>query len=206
MEKDLQYIAVLGSPKVIDKEDRQNLTTSERKNLFNNLYRNLYLPIYHFAKTFVDSQDAEDITADSFLKLWRSDLDLTIIPKVKTWLNVCTRNACLDLLKKKKSVVANESVFARTLQIEETNEFETEIREILFKRLEAEIEKLPPQGKKVFKMAYLEGLSSKEIAITLQISENTVSNHRVRAFQLLRLALSSYTYLLLVLPFSFCCF
>jgi len=55
--------------------------------------------------------------------------------------------------------------------------------------LHQEINKLPPQCQKVFKMNRFEQLKYKEIAIRLNLSERTVENHIATALKLLRLAL-----------------
>ena len=55
--------------------------------------------------------------------------------------------------------------------------------------LHQEIEKLPNQCKKVFKLNRFEHLKYKEIAVLLEISERTVENHIAYALKNLRKAL-----------------
>lgn len=203
MNQELQYTGHLFNLEKAKVEEHAYVSNNVRRDHFDDLFKKLYLPVFYFARTFVEFEDAEDITANSFLKLWRSDLDYSILPKVKTWLNVCTRNACLDLIKTKRFENVRHTDFAYLKKENEDQEIENQIKEELLDRLDFEIEKLPPQCKRVFKMAYLDGQTSREIAGILNISENTVSNHRVRAYQLLRIALKSYTNLLIVLSFFF---
>jgi len=206
MDHELQYNNHIFALEKSFTSERVFVSNKEKRELFNSLYKKLYLPVYHFAKTFVDSQDAEDIVADSFLKLWRSNLDYTILPKVRTWLNVCTRNACLDLLRESKSKAEEQKYFIDISANDDEYSIETDVKEKLLERLYFEIERLPPKCKQVFKLAYLEGHRTSQIAAILAISENTVSNHRVKALKLLRLAVRSHTYLLLVVScsYSFC--
>jgi RNA polymerase sigma-70 factor (family 1) len=59
----------------------------------------------------------------------------------------------------------------------------------LERRLNEEIQKLPPQCKHVFTMRREQELSNKEIALQLNISENTVEQHMRKALRLLKQAL-----------------
>jgi RNA polymerase sigma-70 factor (family 1) len=163
------------------------------KDLFNTVYEKLYLPVYYFACRFVDKEDAEDITANSFLKLWQSNVDYSILPKAKNWLQVCARNACLLLIRDQKKRVSDHKNLLYLFSERDESDQEYLIREELLDRLNLEIEKLPPQRQRVFKMAYLEGKRSKQIAAVLHISENTISKHRVKALKFLRLALKDFT-------------
>jgi RNA polymerase sigma-70 factor (ECF subfamily) len=51
------------------------------------------------------------------------------------------------------------------------------------------IENLSPQLKKVFKMAYVEELSNEEIAVNLNINNQSVRNDKARALKQVRLTL-----------------
>ena len=55
--------------------------------------------------------------------------------------------------------------------------------------LHQEIEKLPTQCKKIFKLNRFEHLKYKEIAVLLRLSERTVENHIANALRVLRKAL-----------------
>jgi len=62
---------------------------------------------------------------------------------------------------------------------------ETEIIQQLYE----EIEQLPTQCRRIFKMSYLEGRKNEDIAATLQISYNTVRAQKLRALKLIRSSL-----------------
>ena len=53
----------------------------------------------------------------------------------------------------------------------------------------AEIDMLPKQAQQVFKLIFVERKSTAEIAQLMNLSRNTVQNHRIRAMKLLRIAL-----------------
>jgi len=164
---------------------------------FKTIYKKLYVSVFYFARRFVGPEDAEEITMDAFLKLWIARRECFILPLDKTFLQVCVRNACLDLLKKRKSISARQAGLEYhlvTAGLEDSGG--EEMREALVIRLYAEIEKLPKKCRQVFKMAYLEGQSSKKIAAFLGISENTVFNQRKKALRILRVAVSNYQWIL----------
>lgn len=66
----------------------------------------------------------------------------------------------------------------------ETRELERQLKE--------EIEKLPPQCKKVFKLSREQYLTDKEIAAEMDISVNTVEQHKRKALRLLRGSMGNY--------------
>ncbi len=61
------------------------------------------------------------------------------------------------------------------------------IRSEYKRSIKEEIDRLPEQCGRVFKLACYDGLKNKEISSLLRISEKTVNNHKVRAMQLLRI-------------------
>src|SRR5260370_13259962 len=62
---------------------------------------NLCAPsIYYFAKRFVDDRAvAEEITADTFIKLYRLHTKFDTLPNIQAFLRITTRNACLNYLR-----------------------------------------------------------------------------------------------------------
>lgn len=62
----------------------------------------------------------------------------------------------------------------------------------LEKLIEKEIEKLPDKCRNAFLLSRRKNLSNKEIAIELNISENTVEQHMRKALSRLRLSLRDY--------------
>src|SRR5690606_28219119 len=59
-----------------------------------------YRSLCYFAECMVqDRQEAEDIAATSFVKLWKRSADFETSQNIKAFLYISTRNACLDYLK-----------------------------------------------------------------------------------------------------------
>jgi len=56
--------------------------------------------LFFFVNSMINNrQQAEDIVAESFTKLWRQRETFVELNNIKAYLYVITRNACLDYLK-----------------------------------------------------------------------------------------------------------
>ncbi len=146
--------------------------------------------LFFFANNMIDNrQQAEDVVAISFTKLWRQRETFIELNNIKAYLYVVTRNACLDYLKhqKRKNFSHKELQY---LLSENNNEvvnriIYADLVKIIFK----EIDSLPEMAKKVFRMTYIEGLKPDEIARRLNMPTQNVRNNKNRAVELLRLTL-----------------
>ncbi len=158
--------------------------------------------IYYYARHFVtDAQEARDITAETFVKLWKLRANFDNIHKIKTFLHITTRNACIDALRHQKWKAGklqqliqllmedNESMVTRNNSpMAAAPKFVNGLVEgELLRRIYEEIENLPPQRKTIFKLAYLEGMKNPAIAAKLNISVQTVQNQKTIALKFLRL-------------------
>jgi RNA polymerase sigma-70 factor (family 1) len=189
----------LSTPFLYNTQSILSLPAGDRS-AFTTAYNQFYLLIYHFVKKFVeDTQAAEDITADSFIKLWRHADQSTEVQNVKAFLYTAARNACLDFLKTQRSHNQKEKEILYLTEQETRNEFDlADIRAEVLQYVYAEIEKLPEKCRQVFKLAYLEGMKVSEVAQHLNISEQTVANQKTKALKMLRLALSDKQWMVLV--------
>lgn len=158
---------------------------------FTAIYNAYYPTLYSFVKKFIpEREDAEDITADIFVKLWRMHANFDNIKNIEAFLYITARNACLDFLRqlKRRNEKQKELLYV-LLQEPAEGILPEDIKAEVLAAILQEIEKLPRSCRNVFKMAYLEGLSNSEIAESLRINNQSVRNHKQRAVKLLRLAL-----------------
>src|SRR5882762_10309268 len=121
---------------------------------------------YYFAKRFVDDRGvAEDITADTFIKLFRLHANFDNLTNIQAFLRITVRNACLNYLRDLKSKNRQKEDLLYLLTQHEENELaEDEYQAKLMQRINEEIEKLPKKCQHVFKLAYLEEMGNEEIA------------------------------------------
>lgn len=169
---------------------------------FNEIYNRYYTGIIFFARRFVAVEEAQDITADTFIKLWNHRSDFNALPEIQHWLRVSAQHACIDALRKAKT--ASEAS-RRLMQLSDTAYEDIYFRDMLsaglYKRIDDAIETLPPQAKIIFRLAFIKGLKNEAIATQLDISEKTVRNQKTIALSILRKVLSHEDFLLIrILP------
>jgi RNA polymerase sigma-70 factor (ECF subfamily) len=158
---------------------------------FTALYNKYFSRLYYFVKRFVpEREDAEDITADVFIKLWSLRANLNSIKNIEAFLYITGRNACLDFLRHiQRRNLRQKELFHALLRESEAGELMDDVKTLVLKAVHEEIEKLPRSCRRVFKMAYLDGLSNSQIAEELSINNQSVRNHKLRAVKILRVAL-----------------
>ena len=134
--------------------------------------------MYGFARRWVkDVVDSEDITADTFLKLWNNRSNFQTIDNIGAFLYTTVRNACFDYLRHSQTKKAKENEIRR--QIEESNEMDfanMEVRAEFLKLVYAEVEKMPNKMKEIFLLSYRDGLKPADIAVKLELQVQTVKN------------------------------
>jgi len=148
--------------------------------------------IYRLAYRFLKDQDlSAEIVQETFITFWlnRDKLD----PDVNLWpyLYVITKRLSINSLKQiYKSTDNLKLLIQRTIQ--EYNYTEEHIAaEDLKIFTQKIIDQLPQQQQLVFKLSRNDGLSYKEIADKLHISQHTVRNHMIQALKTLKAHLKS---------------
>jgi RNA polymerase sigma-70 factor (ECF subfamily) len=152
-------------------------------------------------KMLADPQDAEDILQETFLKAYKHLEDFDGRSSLSTWLYRIATNEALMLLRRKRPEVIsfdqpaqNDDDLQEPLQIidwcclpeEEFMSAETRAR------LDAAIEQLPPGLRLVFLLRDVAGLSTREAAEVLNLSEMAVKTRLSRARLRLREELTDY--------------
>jgi RNA polymerase sigma-70 factor (family 1) len=143
---------------------------------FNALYRMLATKLSRFAYAFVEDTGAcKEIVNDVFLRLWLNRVNLAHVRNIQVYLYISVKNACLNHIRSTSSRLARELNASGSLYFQ-LNADPSEL--LISKELHAEIIKavnnLPPRCKLIFKMVKEDGLSSKEVAGILDLSDKTV--------------------------------
>ncbi len=161
------------------------------KKAFTAIYEKWYGAIFFFAKRLTNNTEvAADITSDSFYKLWQLHENFDSLPGIKAFLQVTTRNACLNYLRdtKYRDNARHELHYLASLEANEGMQdiSEDERKAQLIKLVYAAIGNLPRKCARIFQLSYLDGLKNTEIARQLNLSEQTVKNQKGRAIKLLK--------------------
>jgi RNA polymerase sigma-70 factor (ECF subfamily) len=154
----------------------------------------MYKSLYDFALAIVKFREpAEEITADVFIRLWqrRKKLEDGRIRSCKLYLFMCVKNAALNYLRDNKhpEQLDLDQVSLADWQLE-TNPEELMITAEMANCLNKAIRDLPVRCGIVFRLVKEEGLSYKEAAQLLDLSEKTVENQIAIALKKVRQAIS----------------
>lgn len=150
--------------------------------------------VYNFAYRYVrNSDDAEDITQEVFIKIWRNLRKFDQTKKFKPWLYQIIKNTSLDLLKKKSAIpFSNFDIEEGDNWLEEHLVDEVQQTDmvaenaLLSDKLSGAIGKLAPKYAEVVSLHHQKDLNFREIAELNNESINTVKSRYRRALLLLK--------------------
>lgn len=136
---------------------------------------------------------AEDITQEAFLSLWRSGAryDRTR-GSVRTWVLSTVRNRAIDVFRHeaaKGSRNVSDEGLAERVQAPDRTDQEVERREQA-RDVRSALVTLPPDQRRVIELAYFGGFSHTEIAELLSLPAGTVKSRMRLALGRLQVALS----------------
>jgi RNA polymerase sigma factor (sigma-70 family) len=152
------------------------------------LFRMHHNALYSFAAQLIkNGQEASDIVAAAFLKLWQNSAGFEDMTKVQSFLYLTTHDACRNYLKHADHPSWGAAPVSET---ELSGDFIQSqlIRAGLFQKILSEVESLPPMRRKIFNMTYLEGMNVFEIATRLNISVDSVRVQKIKALHFIRTA------------------
>lgn len=148
-----------------------------------------YAPtVYRFVFSVLkNSHDSEEITQMVFIKIWDIRTTLRNDTNLTSFLLTIARNSSYNFLKHKyKEKLMFEkmelSLKDKASGLVDNSLIEKDLNDLL----NGLIEKLPQKRREVFVLNRFKGLSYKEIAIKLEISENTVDTQMRKALQFIK--------------------
>ena len=152
--------------------------------------------VYNLALSIVKKkEDAEDVTQETYLRLWRAASELKLESSLKLYILRTARNLALDLIRKNSKRDEIDTVI-----LDAEGEFEIDIAddspdsrpdESYLRKIEKEvvrqsIEELPSAAREIIVLRDIEGLSYTEIAEMLGLAEGTLKSKLFRARERLR--------------------
>ncbi|HDR7788586.1 RNA polymerase factor sigma C [Bacillus cereus] len=138
--------------------------------------------------SYVNNKEvAEDLTQDIFVKCYKSLHTYKGNSNLKTWLWRIAINHCKDYLKSwyNKKVIVTEDDFTYMESQKESVE-QIVIQSAEDSRLASAVMNLPIKYREVIYLFYYEELSIKEIAIVIDVKENTIKTRMKKAKELLK--------------------
>jgi len=163
------------------------------------LFKTYYSTFCKYAVDLVhNSETAKDIVSDLFVKIWEQPENFLATSSLRQYLFRCLHNSCINYLRRSPLKFQDldqktlEKLYAQIPMVSEENTSSylsvSELEQHFFQA----IKKLPVECAKIFSLSRREGLSNKEIAKVLNISENTVKVQIYRALIKLREALQPF--------------
>lgn len=157
-----------------------------------------YLPMtYRFlARMMHDSHNAEDVTQEVFIKVWKHLSRFDVTKSFKTWLFTIARRSAIDHIRKKQPIafsdLSKEDDDAVPLDVADERPLISEELEqrALAEEIDQALQKLPPDSRSVVLLHDAEDLTFQEIADAVKEPMNTVKSRYRRAIFRLRVLLS----------------
>lgn len=144
-------------------------------------FQELVMTAFRYVK---DAGIAQELVQEVFIRIWEQPALLDENGALRAYLYKAVINHAINYLKREKNIARHHSLIAASLTDSYLHNLQEE--QELKLRIHQEIEKLPKQCAKVFKMSRFDGLKYREIAEQLQLSEKTVENHIIHALKILR--------------------
>jgi len=156
---------------------------------FEQLIRKYEKMVYGIACRFLNNkQDAEDITQETFLIIYRKIKDLKKHTSLLNWIYTIALNLTRRQLRKKYQTnpyLIFENTFGK---IENMSPI---YHENLNEKIRMLLEKLSPQQKEAIELKYLKGLKIKEISKIMNRKQGSVKVHLFRGIRMLRRVLKN---------------
>jgi RNA polymerase sigma-70 factor, ECF subfamily len=156
--------------------------------------RDAYAFAFFMAK---DASDAEDITQEAFVKVWKNLTKFKPGQKFKSWLMAIAHNTAIDYLRKRRHVVFSKfedeegvNILAETLTNEEPSASDLAALAESAEKTARAVQELPDIYRSVLALRYEGGMSFEEISELVKKPVNTVKSQHRRALIALRGILS----------------
>lgn len=172
------------------------------QNAFRELVSLFQTRVHNTALSFLQNrEDAEDVSQEVFVEVYNSATSFRGDSKVSTWIYRITVNRSLDLLrsrKRKKRFAIVKSIFGEDSVAPRWDKGHFEHPGVLLENRERAailfdaINRLPERQKAAFILQKVEGLSQKETAESLGISESAAESLVGRALAALRNILGDF--------------
>ena len=150
------------------------------------LFKQHYQAMYRLAFMMLhDEEESRDIVHDVFARLLGGDIRFDS-GKARAFLLSCVRNGCLNVMRSNDT----RERAMRDFPMGGENPGDSEVFESEIKALQDGINSLtPPICREIILLHYRYGLTFKEIAKQLQVSETTIYKHLRNALNQLRLTI-----------------
>ena len=171
-----------------------------REDYFRHYFETYAALMCNYALNYLnDLREAEDVVQEVFTRVWeKGSLTLGDEKSMKTYLLNSVRNQCINLLKQRKQSYCPVELLNHTVIDEQMVTFDEE----LIREIKEEIDRMPPQTRRVIQGIFFRRLKYQEVADELDVSINTVKTLLKGGIKQLRTRFQDQSDILLL--FVFC--
>ena len=161
------------------------------KNAASELIKIYYADIYSYLRRLCgNNHDAEDLTQQTFLKVWSSFDGFAGRSRFSTWLYRIAHNTFLDWLRKNVgNIQARPDEWWQECIDQDPGPFANLAERQVALRLYEAVDELDEDKKHVVHLHYYQGLSLRETAKVLNIATSTIKYRLREVFKILRIKL-----------------
>jgi RNA polymerase sigma-70 factor, ECF subfamily len=176
---------------LLDSELISGLQTGQ-KDKFDQIYKQYWAELYAFARKRVNSQeDAKDILQDLFVVIWTKRESLNITTSIKSYLYTALRHRIINYYNSKSTEAEYFDILSKIEHFNDSTDEKVTENEIIT-IIDKSLDKMPSKMREIFELSRYKGLSAKEIASQLQLSEQTVRNQISNALKYLKIGLIDF--------------
>jgi len=151
---------------------------------FNRIYKKYKAFVSNILYDYIkDKDEANDIANIVFLKVHDNLDKFTAYDSFGGWLRIITNNTAIDYLRRIKHLpITSDTLDSRLVSKVSGSSGEDDlVNRLTYEQLLKEFNALSEQAQKVCELFYLDNLTSKDIAVALNIPEGTVKSHLSRS-------------------------
>lgn len=161
--------------------------------IFEVIFKKYYSDLCHKAARYVvDSDDAEEVVQDFFIKLWEKKDSIEINTSLPAYLHKAVSNHAINYLKSMKRQPTHVQYSSEIDNLQVPSKLESEIYDDLEKSLNGLLMQMPKKRRVIFQMSRIEEMKNHEIAKELNMSIKTVEYHMSEAIKFLNKKLKDY--------------
>ena len=154
----------------------------QQKDVFDKCFRIYYQSLCYFSYQYLkDFEQAEDTVQEVFIKILHEGNNFDNEQHLKHYLYKAVRNHCLNHIKL-DGIHSEILASIQKSRVQDENNFFTHVvRAEVYREIMNAVQELPEECRRIFKLAYVDGLNNEEIASRLFISINTVKVQKNKA-------------------------
>lgn len=154
--------------------------------IYNTFWNRVYLMCYKHTR---DTETSKEMVQDIFKSLWERREELTIEVSIERYLARAAKFKVFEFIRNKTTQQAHTAAAACQWPVSSNVTENDVLYNALKEDVETVVESLPDQCRRVFRLSRMEGLTNREIATRLEVSERAVEHHITRALRSLRQAI-----------------